>query len=143
MSTHAVGRFEFEFWRGSPPSHPVEQVQQFTRAGVDGVSHRTLAKRAAPFTCELVSWHLSYAIARAELPKLCALAGTTQDVIHEGVNLKAAFKLAYVVESVELVDCRSNVRLLGPGKNYPSGAELVTRWTMMPVDLSAIEADEE
>ena len=143
MSDHFIGRFPFEFWGGEQPSHPSEQVQSFTRAGTVGVAHRTLGKRARTITSDLTSWHQTYAIARAAVPSLVALSGTTQDVIHEGVNLRAAFGLAYVVESVELVSCRANVRLIGPGINYPSGAELVTRWTLTSIDLTKIEAEEE
>ena len=138
MSPHAIGRFQFEFWRGDEPSHPREQVQAFSRAGAAGVAHRTLGKRAATITAELTSWHASYAIARAAVPLMVALAGTTQDVIHETINLKAAFNLAYVVEAVDLVSCEAHVRLVGPGINYPSGAALVTRWTLTPIDLRDI-----
>jgi len=143
MSDHYIGPYAFEFWNGEQPSHPGEQVQSFTRAGTTGVAHRTLGARARTFTCELTSWHQTYQIARASVPALVALIGTTQDIIHESINLRAAFGLAYVVESVELVACRTNVRLVGPGINYPSGAELVTRWTLTPIDLTTIESDEE
>lgn len=139
MSSHYIGRFAFEFWRGEEPSHPGEQVQSFTRAGTVGVAHRTLGKRARTITAELVSWHQTYAIGRAVVPSMIALAGTTQDIIHETINLRAAFGLAYVIEAVEYVSCRANVRLIGPGINYPSGAELVTRWTLTPIDLTTIE----
>lgn len=138
--SHQIGQYRFEFWRGSQPTHIREHVQSFTRAGTAGTAHRTLGKRAETFECELVSWHPSYTLARVVAAQMGRLVGTTQDVIHEDVNLKAAFNLGYVIESVELAECRANVRLLGPGINYPGGAELVTRWRMTPIDLSAVAA---
>jgi hypothetical protein len=131
---HLVDEFEFEFWRGEAPTQLKQEVQQFSRAGVDGHSHRILGERAPSFTCELVSWHVDRDSARDALRDYTALiGGDPVQVTKDGEDLLESESVRFVIIDVVETACKTNVRLVGPGKDYASGVELVTRWTMTPV----------
>lgn len=134
---HLVDEFEFEFWRGDAPPQLKQELQQFSRAGVNGQSHKTLGERAPQFTCELVSWHETREDARDALHEYAALIGADPvTVTKDGEALLESESVRFVVLDVVETRCKTNVRLIGPGKDYANGVELVTRWTMTPVFAS-------
>ena len=135
LPRHKVDQFTFEFWRGSPPSRITESVQRFERAGTEGSTFRTLAKRGEPFECELVSWFSTRLKARDEIRQYLGLIGADPvEVRREGEDLLAKDGVKFLVLDVREILCQTNALLLGPGKNYANGVEIVTRWTMAPVD---------
>lgn len=137
MAVHRVDEFEFEFWRGQVPTLLSPVLQQFSRAGADGVSHRNIATRGRRFECELVSWHATRADARDKLLQYVELIGADPvQIVKDEEDLEQSQAVRFVVEDVQELECVANVRLLGPGKNYPSGVSLVTRWAMTPVEVS-------
>jgi hypothetical protein len=134
MSVHRINVYNFELWRGDPPRFHQQSVEAFTRAGVDGTAFKITAKRGDTFTAELESWWASYVLARAAFSKYLNLIGANpQPVIYNNLNYLALYKTKFQVLDIQEVDCQACVRLLGPGINYPSGARLVSRWTMVPV----------
>jgi len=131
---HRVDEFEFEFWRGDAPSQLKQEVQQFSRAGVNGQTHKTLGERAPSFTCELVSWHADREDARDALHGYVELIGADPvQVTKDGEDLLETESVRFVVLDVSETRCKTNIRLIGPGKDYANGVELVTRWTMTPI----------
>ncbi len=137
MGVHRVDQYEFEFWAGSPPTHIVERVQRFERAGSRGVAHRLLGKRGESFECDLTSWHPTWESARTAVLNYGDLIGVDPvEVVKDGDDLLQLEAVRFVVENVRELSCDARVRLLGGGKNYPGGVELVTRWTMSPVEAS-------
>lgn len=134
MGIHWIGASNFEFWDGEPPRFHQQSVETFARTGAEGTAAKLLGKRGAKFSSDLTSWFASYPLARAAFVKYLNLIGSNpQKVIYNGGDFYALYKTKFLVLDVQEVDCRANVRLLGPGKNYPSGAALVTRWTMIPI----------
>ena len=138
MGVHWIGASNFEFWSGDPPRFHQQSVETFSRNGVDGTAAKLRGKRGEQFTSELTSWFASYAAARAMFPRYLNLIGSNpQRVVFNSQDYYALHKTKYLVLDVQELECRVNVRLLGPGKNYPTGASLVTRWTMIPIrDIS-------
>lgn len=135
MGVHRVDEYEFEFWNGEQPTRISERVQRFERAGTTGVSHRLLGRRGASFTCELTSWHATWADARDAVADFVDLIGVDPiQVVKDGDDLEDKESVRFVVEDVRELSCATRVRLYGGGKNYPGGVELVTRWTMTPVE---------
>ena len=134
---HKVDQFAFEFWAGSPPTQITEKVQKLDRAGTEGSTFRTLAKRGEIFECELTSWHSTWLKARDAYKQYLGLIGQDPvEVRKDGDDFLEKNGTKYVVLDVKETRCQKNVRLLGPGKNYSNGVELVTRWTMAPVEAS-------
>lgn len=134
MALHAVGAADFELWRGEPPRYHDQSVATFARVGTDGTAFKLTGSRGRQFTSELESWHRTYDLARDWLRKYRNLiGGNAQRVKFNGRDLYSLTKTKYLVIDVVEIDCRANVRLLGPGVNYAGGVSLVTRWTMVPV----------
>lgn len=130
--------YTFEFWNGEQPVLLSEHVQQFSRAGADGLAHRKLGTRGRSFTAELTSHHASYAAARSSFATMLAFVGKVVDIVHEGRNLNSADGVSFVVEAVESVECQSCVLLTGPGYAYAGGARLVTRWQLAAIDKDLV-----
>jgi hypothetical protein len=134
MSVHAIGINKFELWRGDPPRFHQQSVETFTRNAVDGTAFKIKGKRGATFTSELESWFTSYVAARVTFKKYLNLIGASpQKIIFNNLQYWVLYKTHFQVLDVQEVSCQVNVRLIGPGINYPSGASLVTRWTMVPI----------
>lgn len=134
MGLHWIGASNFELWDGEPPRFHQQQVEVFSRNGADGTAAKLHGKRGQQFTAELTSWFASYALARQQMAKYPNLIGASaQRVIYNGFDWLELYKTRCLVLDVQELECRAAVRLLGPGKNYPSGASLVTRWTMIPI----------
>jgi hypothetical protein len=134
MAVHAVGINAFELWRGDPPRFHQQSVEVFSRTAVEGTAAKIKGKRGESFTAELESWFTSYAAARAQFVKYLNLIGASaQKVTYNNQQYWVLHKTRYLVLDVKEVDCRTNVRLIGPGINYAGGAALITRWTMIPI----------
>lgn len=137
MADHKIEQHYFEFWRGSQPTRITEHAQRFERPGADGATFRTLGQRGDPFECELVSWFPNRNKALEAIKNYTALVGADPvEVRKDGENFLATRGVRFVVLSVLEISCQTCARLLGPGKNYPNGTEVVTRWTMAPVEAS-------
>lgn len=134
MSLHAINEYTFEFWRGESPGYVVGDVETFSRAGTKGTAAKLRGKRGKPFACELEAWTNSFLTARVLLTRYFSLIGAEPArVIWNELNLLALYRTNYLVTNVVEVNCQANVRLLGPGINYPNGASLVTRWELVPI----------
>lgn len=134
MGAHWIGASNFELWDGEPPRFHQQSVETFARNGADGTAAKLLGSRGEKFTSELTSWFQSYVLARQQMIKYPNLIGSNpQRVVFNSLDYYALYKTKYLVLDVQEVECRAAVRLIGPGKNYPSGAALVTRWTMIPI----------
>lgn len=137
MGIHRVDEYEFEFWRGEQPTRISEQVQRFERVGARGVAHRLVGKRGRSFQAELVSWHPTWASAREILTGYIDLIGVDPvQVVKDDYDLLEHEGVRFVIEDVREISCQANVLLHGGGKTYAGGVELVTRWTMTPVEAS-------
>lgn len=136
MPNHRIGPFTFELWDGESPDQPRQQIEVFARAGVDGTGTRMTGRRGVAIEARLTAWTQSYALARilmAQYPALIGAAG--QDVVFNNVNLTALLRTRFQVLDVSEEECRSAVRLIGPGIHYPSGATLTTRWRLLPIRI--------
>jgi hypothetical protein len=123
----------FAFWN-DPPGQISQQVQSFSRAGAVGLSHRKLGVRGRTFSSQLVSHHSSYSSARSSYDSMLGFVGKVVNISHEGEAMSTTHDNSYVVEQVDLVECQTVVRLVGPGYNYAGGARMTTVWTMSPID---------
>jgi len=132
---HKIDRFNFQFWEGDPPQLPKQTIQSFTRAGADGLATRLIGKRAPVTECQLTTHLTSYAWRAPTIRSYLTLIGATSpvEVWFNQLRLLHSDQVKFLVEDVREVDCRANVRLLGPGYNLPGGASLVTRWRLIAI----------
>lgn len=137
MSAHQIaGTYNFEFWRGSPPPFPQYQISQHTRPGINGIGEQRVGRWHPAINAQLVSHWSSYANAIAILDNYAALVGAGLVVVaYNSINWNAAFGIQFLVDRMEFVSCQTNVRLIGPGYDFPAGAELITDWTLTPVEV--------
>jgi hypothetical protein len=133
MSAHRIDVFNFEFWDGSPPVLTYEQGSSFTRPGADGVGQQTLGRWAEPFDATLTAWYASYTLALLAVPRMQAIVriGPVR-LWYNAIDYRTVFGHDYLVDAVEMINCQSVIRLLGPGINLAGGAELLVRFTMTP-----------
>lgn len=129
---HRLGNFDINLWRGQPPPLVQEQVASATRAGADGVTMQRLGIWSPPFEVEIVSHYASYLAAIRDAARLYAVRRQLLPLKYETLDYAALFKHLYSLDAVELVSCKTMIRLLGPGYNYPAGGELVMRLRMTP-----------
>ena len=78
-------------------------------------------------------WHSS-ARSSLGLYKQYPAAGL-HDVIYNNVNWSGLGILFYV-DAVEFVSCQARPLWLGPDFSYAGGADLVTRWTLQPIEVT-------
>lgn len=131
---HLIDRFEFQFWEGEPPSPPRQQVETFQRPGVAGTGFRLLGQRGQPLEARVTAHLINYAVTRPLLTEYRSLIGEDPvEVWFNGRRLVTDWQVKFAVLDVEEIECRTCVRLLGPGYNYPAGASLVTSWRLLPV----------
>lgn len=134
MSAHRIATFNFEFWEGDPPGLAAAQIETLTRAGTNGHTELNLGRWGQPFRARLTSHWASYTAAMAAWRLYQAAIGAGRlDVIYNSINMRTAFRTRYTVQTLALIQCQANVRLIGPGYNLPNGGKLVTEWGMMPV----------
>jgi hypothetical protein len=135
MSAHRIATFNFEFWEGDPPGLSVTQIETATRVGTNGHTELQTGRWGQPFRARLTAHFATYVLALAAFRKYQPIVGSGRvDVIYNGLNFKTQFLTRYTVQKVDLISCQANVRLIGPGYNFPNGASLVTEWSMMPTD---------
>lgn len=134
---HRIDRLTFQFWEGDPPQLPRQTMQSFTRAGADGIATRLLGTRAPVTECQLTAHLVNYAWRAPTLRAYLTLLGATDpvEVWFNKLRLFQSDQVKWVIEDVREVECRANVRLIGPGYNLPGGASLVTRWRMIAVAM--------
>lgn len=131
---HKIDRFEFQFWEGDLPDTPRQQVETFQRAGVSGTGFRLLGERGKPFEAQVTAHLVNYPLTRPLLHQYRTLiGGTPVEVWFNGRRVFVDWQTKYEVLDVDEVECKANVRLIGPGYNFPGGASLVTRWRLLPV----------
>jgi hypothetical protein len=131
---HKIDRFEFQFWDGDSPDTPRQQVETFQRAGVNGTGFRMLGERGQPFDAQLTAHLVNYALTRPLLKQYETLIGASPvEAWFNYRRLLTDWQVKFEVLDVAELDCRVNVRLIGPGYNYLGGASLVTRWRLLPV----------
>lgn len=137
MSAHQIaGTWNFEFWRGTPPPLPQYQISQHTRPGINGIGEQRVGRWHAPISATLVSHWSSYVNAMAVIDNYVALTGSGLVVVsYNSINWFGAYGIKFLVDGVEFVDCQARVRLIGPGYDYLGGAELITQWTLTPVEV--------
>lgn len=129
---HRVDRFTFQFWDGDQPQLPKQNVQTFARAGDDAQDARLTGTRAPLTECTLTAHLVRYSLALPLLRQYFTLIGKDPvEVWHEQRRLLQLAKVKFLIEDVVEVECRTNVRLIGPGYDYPGGCSLVTRWRML------------
>jgi hypothetical protein len=133
MASFLIGMFDFEFWDGPAPAIPTRRIVVTHQPGVSGVSHQALGVWADSFSTVLTSHHATSDLAAARYWLLTDLIGAgPQQVAYNDMNWSGVYGVGYNVESIELIDIRSAIILIGPGYSYPGGASLVTRFTITP-----------
>lgn len=133
MSAYGIDVYNFEFWQGPPPAVPTQKVVATHRPGVSGVSHHLLGVWGSTFEVSLTSHWASQLAASAGYSGMVQLIGTGPKYLkYNNLAWSNLWGVLYNVESVELVDLRAAIYLIGPGYAFPNGASLVTRWTLTP-----------
>jgi hypothetical protein len=77
--TNQIGAYTFEDVTGSPVPEQ-EQVELFSRRGVDGTGSRKIGTRSAPFTLQTTHYVADYAAAKTAAIAYAALVGTSVSV---------------------------------------------------------------
>lgn len=135
-TAYRVDRFSFVLWEGEPPSRVKQTTQELARPGIDDATIRTLGERGQASSSVLVSWHASWFAARQKLTEYLTLIGRDPvEVWWNSRQLSIDNRCKYAVESIDEVECRTNVRLIGSGLNLSGGVSLRTRWVLLPVSL--------
>ena len=133
MAAHYIDIFSFQFWRSPPPTTVQYQGESLTRAGEDAVGKIRTGKRGLQFEAVTEEDFISYAYAMSFIPLYHALPFTgPKRVIYNYVDYFATFNHLYFIDSVELVECRTMPRLIGPGYDFFGGARMQLRWRMTP-----------
>lgn len=131
---HKVDRFTFQFWDGDRPRMPTTQVQTFSRPGVDSHDVRLTGTRAEVTECQLTEHLVNWNLRAPLLRQYRELVGRDAvEVWYEQRRLLVTDRVLFLVLAVDEVDCQTNVRLVGPGYDYPNGASLVTRWRLLAI----------
>jgi hypothetical protein len=131
MSDYGIDIYNFEFWDGPPPPLPTEKVVASTRPGVNGVSIHRMGRWADPFEVTLTShWasQLAAAAGHSLMRNLIGAGGTY--VKYNNLNWTMLHGVYYNIHSIEILDIRSAICLMGPGYVLAGGAALVTRFVM-------------
>lgn len=135
-TAHRVDRFSFVLWEGEPPSRVKQTTQELARPGIDDATLRLLGKRGHVSSSVLVSWHATWFAARQSLTEYLTLVGRDPvEVVWNSRLLTVDHRCKYAVASIDEVECRTNVRLIGSGLNLSGGVALRTRWVLLPVSL--------
>jgi hypothetical protein len=113
------------------------QSEPFTRIGVDGVGKVLTGIRGRQFEAVVEEDVISYAYAMGLLPLYHALPNTgARTVVYNGINYLAAYSHLYLIDSVEVQDCKRMPRLTGPNYDFIGGARITLRWMMTPYYLN-------
>ena len=130
---YIIDAYEFEFWDGPAPVVPTRKLIVSHQPGVSGVAHQLLGTWGETFSVVLTSHHATSDAAVVRWWLLTDLIGAgPKQVSYNNMNWSGVYSTCYNIESIELIEIRSAIILIGPGYSYPSGASLVTRFTMTP-----------
>jgi len=130
------GPLNFEFWNGEQPPVIHEQVVSFTKPGANGVGQQKVGRHHPAIQSTLTSIWPDYANAIAALAVYRQVPGSGLcDVVYNFVSW-SAFSIGFYVDAVELVECQRRPLWVGPDFTYYGAGELVTRWTLTPVEVS-------
>lgn len=133
MAVHYIHIYSFQFWRSPPPTTVQYQGESFTRLGEPLVGKVMTGKRGLPFEAVTEEDFVSYAFAMSFVPLYHALPFTGPvRVIYNNIDYLATFSHLYHVDAVELVECKSMPRLVGPGYDFAGGARMTVKWRMTP-----------
>jgi hypothetical protein len=136
MSAYGIDIYNFEFWDGPPPPIPTTKVLASTRPGVNGVSTHLLGRWAEPFEVTLTSHWASQLAATAGHASMKNLIGADPCYVkYNNLNWTMLHGVFYNVRSIEILDIRSAICLMGPGYVLPGGAALITRYVMQGQEI--------
>jgi len=136
MSAFGIDVYNFEEWRGPPPTVPTSKVVTHHRPGTTAMTQQVVGTWGDSFEVTLKSHWASFLAAMAGYRLMSLLPGTGAVPIKYGdVNWTNYYGVAYHVESVDIVDMQTNVLLHGPGYSYASGCVLTTRFVLVPQRL--------
>lgn len=141
--THFIAGFPWQFWRSPPPATVHRQSESFTRIGIDGVGKVITGIRGKQFEAVVEEDTASYAIAMGLIPSLHALPNTgPKGIVYNGIDYMAIFSHLYLIDAVEVVECRSMPRLMGPNYDFLGGARITVRFVMTPYYINPQEDEE-
>lgn len=139
MAIHYIDVFTFQFWRSEPPLTVCEKSESYTRFGVNGVGKVRTGKRGPQFQVTVEEDMPSYLYAMGMIPLYHALPNIgPKTIVYNGINYMAAFNHLYLVDDVEVLDCRAMPRLVGPNYDYIGGARISVRWTLTPYYIEPV-----
>lgn len=143
MAQHYIDVFSFQFWRSAPPLTVHYQSESFTRVGVDGIGKLRTGRRGKQFEATVEEDVISYAYAMGLIPLYHAIPGSGPiRVIYNSIDYAARFNHLYLVDAVEVMECKTHPRLVGPNYDFLGGARITVRWTMTPLYIDP-ETEEE
>ena len=132
----AVGApLNFEFWNGEPPPIIHEQIVNFTKPGADGVGEQKIGRHHRPIEAVLTSIWQDYATAMGALAAYRQVPGAGVCGITHNFLDWSAYNIGFYIDAVEFVDCQARPLWQGPDFTYYGAGELVTRWTLTPVEV--------
>ena len=133
VSPHRIDVFNFEFWRGTQPVLPFQNVTTHVKPGTDGVGQIRSGFWGASFTSELEAHYPNYAGAMLGFFLIGQVIGTGPvNIRYNDREFLGDFGVRYFVDDVKLKVCEGVPRLIGRDYDYIGGGRLVVDVKLTP-----------
>ena len=134
--SYTIGTAGFVRWEGPRPQLVKQHTREFTKPGQDAISTQLMGTFGDPFQVRLSAVFASQILAQSAEAAYRLYIGTTQVLVHEGVNYSSSYSTAYFVKDVVVQESKRHVRLIGPTYDYPGGWKVVSDWVLIPIAVS-------